>query len=65
MAGDIVNLKRARKAKARAAHDREAEANRRLHGMSKAERERLAEERRRLGAHVEGHRREGSGEDEA
>jgi hypothetical protein len=63
MTADIVNLKRVRKAKARAAHDREAEANRRLHGMTKAERERLAEERRRLGAHVEGHRLEG--EDEA
>jgi hypothetical protein len=63
MSADIVNLKRVRKAKARAAHDREAEANRRLHGMSKAERERIAEERRRLGTHLEGHRREG--EDEA
>lgn len=65
MAADIVNLRRVRKARARAAHDREAEANRRLHGMTKAERERLAEEQRRLGDHVEGHRREGSGEDEA
>jgi hypothetical protein len=65
MAAEIVNLSRARKAKARAAHDREAEASRRLHGMTKAERERLADERRRLGAHVEGHRREEGGEDEA
>jgi len=65
MAAEIVNLRKVRKAKARAAHDREAEANRRLHGMTRAERERLAEERRRLGAHVEGHRRDASGEDEA
>lgn len=65
MTADIVNLKRVRKAKARAAHDREAEANRRLHGMTRAERERLAEERRRRDAHVEGHRRDGDGEGEA
>lgn len=63
MSADIVNLKRVRKAKARAAHDREAEANRRLHGMTKAERDRLADEKRRSDAHVEGHRLEG--EDEA
>lgn len=58
MTAEIVNLRKARKAKARAEHDRQAEANRRLHGMTKAEREKAADERRRLDAHVEGHRRE-------
>lgn len=65
MTADIVNLKRVRKAKARADHDREAEANRRLHGMTRAERDRLADEKRRRDAHVEGHRRDALGEDEA
>lgn len=63
MTADIVNLRKARKAKARAEHDRQADANRRRHGMSKAERDKAAEEKRRLAAHVEGHRREGEGED--
>jgi len=68
MAGEIVNLRKARKARARADHDREAEANRRLHGMTRAERDKLADEKRRRDAHVDGHRRdepgqEGPGED--
>lgn len=65
MSADIVNLKRVRKAKARADREREAEANRRLHGMTKAERDRLADEKRRRDAHVDGHRRDAPGEGEA
>jgi hypothetical protein len=63
MTADIVNLRKVRKAKARAEHDRQAEANRRLHGMTRAERERAADEKRRLATHVEGHRREDRDED--
>ena len=58
MNAEIVNLRQARKRRAKAEHDREADANRRLHGMTKAERERLADEKRRLDAHVAGHRRD-------
>jgi len=62
MAGDVVNLRQVRKRKAKAEDDRRAEANRRLHGMTRAEREKAADEKRRLDAHVEGHRREDDGE---
>jgi Domain of unknown function (DUF4169) len=55
---DIVNLRQARKAKARVGKEKAAEENRRLHGMNKAEREKLADERRRLDAHLRGHRRD-------
>jgi len=59
---DVVNLRQARKAKARAENDKAAEANRRLHGMTKAERARAEDARDRLSRHVEGHRRETDGE---
>jgi len=62
MAADIVNLRQARKAKARVDREKEAEANRRLHGMTKAEREKAADTRGRLERHVEGHRRETDGD---
>jgi len=62
MTAEIVNLRKVRKQKAKAEHDRQAEANRRLHGMTRAERDRLAEEKRRLDAHVAGHRRDEDGE---
>ena len=58
MAADIVNLRQVRKAKARVENEKTAEANRRLHGMTKAEREKAANERRRLDRHVEGHKRD-------
>ena len=59
---DIVNLRQARKAKARAAKDLAAEENRRLHGMTKAERVKSETARRQLTRHIEGHRRETDGE---
>ena len=62
MSADIVNLRQARKAKARAEKDKASEANRRLHGMSSAERAKAEEARARLARHVEGHRRETDGE---
>lgn len=58
MAADIVNLRAARKAKARAEKEKRAEENRRLHGISKAEREKLVDARRRMEKHLRGHRRE-------
>ncbi len=61
MAGEIVNLRRARKAKARAAKEAEAAANRVQFGRSRAEREAgRAEETRRSRA-LEGHRLEEGG----
>ena len=62
MAADIVNLRQVRKAKARVEREAKAEANRRLHGMTTAEREKIADERRRLDQHLGGHRREPDGE---
>lgn len=59
---DIVNLRQARKARARVEHDKKAEENRRLHGMTKAERERADDARERLERHLEGHRRETDGD---
>jgi ribosomal protein S2 len=61
MPGDIVNLRLARKAKARLAREAKAEENRRFHGMTKAEREEIAGERRRLDRHLAGHEREKEG----
>lgn len=58
MPADIVNLRAARKAKARAEKEKRAEENRRLHGISKAERDKLADARRRMEKHLRGHRRE-------
>jgi hypothetical protein len=52
---DVVNLRRARKAQARAGKDREAEANRVKHGIAKPVRKqaeaRSAKEKRDLAAH--------------
>jgi hypothetical protein len=62
MPADIVNLRQVRKAKARADRDKKAEVNRRLHGMTKAEREKADDARDRLERHVEGHRRETDGD---
>ncbi|MCF6102347.1 DUF4169 family protein [Mesorhizobium muleiense] len=59
---DIVNLRQARKQKARAEQERLAVLNRALHGRSKADRERdrsIADKAERF---VAGHRRETSGD---
>ncbi|MEW5962965.1 MAG: DUF4169 family protein [Pseudomonadota bacterium] len=54
MTADIINLRQARKAKARADKEAKADANRRKHGRTKAER--LAEEdaRRRAERRLDG-----------
>lgn len=58
MAADIVNLRRARKARARAEREKEAEENRRTFGRSKAEKSRQTSERERTARTIDGHRRE-------
>ncbi len=56
--GDVINLSRARKQRLRSADRVKAEANRALHGLSRAERVAALKERERAQAHVEAHRRE-------
>jgi hypothetical protein len=58
MSADIVNLRRVRKAKARAERTRAAEENRRVHGRSKAEKIRQEDEQARQDRHLDGHRRD-------
>lgn len=60
---EIVNLRMARKRKARDAKERQADENRQLHGLTKVEREVYRLVRDREAAHIEGHRRE-RGDDE-
>jgi hypothetical protein len=55
---EIVNLRRARKAKARQENDSVAAANRIVHGRSKAEKQRLAAEKERAERTLDGHRRD-------
>jgi hypothetical protein len=54
--GDIVNLNKARKAKAKAASEKQAGDNRLKFGMTKAEKKKIADEKTRLERHVAGHR---------
>ena len=54
--GDIINLKRFRKTKARAEADREASANRALFGRTRAERERDERDQKQLRDTVDQHR---------
>jgi hypothetical protein len=56
--GDVVNLRLARKRKARADKASEAETARLLHGRSKAERQRDALLKDRTVAFLDGHRRD-------
>ncbi len=57
MTADIVNLRRARKAKARADRERTAAENRRVFGRTRAERTAEAAERERAERHIDGHHR--------
>ena len=56
--GEIVNLRRARKDKARAAKYAEAAANRAKFGAPKAERDRRDAETALAAARLDGHKRE-------
>lgn len=55
---EIVNLRRAKKAKARADADAQAAENRALFGRTKAEKQRTEVEREKAQRAIEGHRRE-------
>lgn len=58
MSAEIVNLRQARKRKARAEKDARADENRILFGRTKAERKQTEFERRRDRAELDGKRRE-------
>ncbi len=55
---DILNLNKARKAKAKQEDKTQAAANRALHGMSKAEREAQRKEAERSRREIDGHKRD-------
>lgn len=56
--GDIVNLRRIRKQKARLDKDKAAEQNRTLHGRTKVEKERVRLASAQAQRFLEGHRRD-------
>jgi hypothetical protein len=56
--GNVVNLNKFRKRKAKAERAKRAEVNRRLHGRTKAERARDELQKRQLTRHVDGARLE-------
>ena len=58
MTADIVNLRRARKAKARTERDKTAAANRAVFGRPKSEKVKSEAERQRAARALEGHRRD-------
>jgi len=59
----IVNLRRARKARGRAAKAREGDENAARYGLTKPERLLAKAEAERLARTLDGHRREGDGQD--
>ena len=59
--GDVINLRQARKQKARAAKGQEAEQNRLLSGRSRAEKLRDRQTTEKSNRYLEGHRRDPSG----
>ena len=65
MAGNVVNLNRFRKKKAREEKAKQAETNRRLHGRTKAEKERELAERQRAARALEGKRLEPASDEAA
>lgn len=58
MPADLINLRRARKAKARDEKERQAEANRLAFGRTKAEKKETTAERDRALRAIDAHRRE-------
>lgn len=59
--GKVVNLNKFRKRKAKEQREKQAEVNRRLHGRTKAERERDELQKRQLEKALEGKRLEPTG----
>ncbi|MBI1980435.1 MAG: DUF4169 family protein [Methylocystis sp.] len=62
--GEIVNLRRARKARDKRVKDEAAQANRAAHGRSKAERDLTAAQARLETAKLDAHRRESETDDQ-
>jgi hypothetical protein len=60
--GEVVNLRQARKQKARIEKERLADENRALHGRSRAERERDWHTSKQADKFMDGHRREKPGD---
>lgn len=58
MTGEIINLRQARKAKARTDKDQKAAENRRLHGRTKAEKAADKKAKDKAASHIDGHKRE-------
>lgn len=63
MTAEIVNLRKARKIKARAEKERQAAESRALHGRTKVERIRDAQSKSRVERELDGARREPASED--
>ncbi len=61
MTAEIVNLRRARKAKGRTEAEREADENRAAFDRTKAEKHVARLEREAAGKHLDGHRRDSGG----
>jgi hypothetical protein len=61
--GNVVNLNKFRKRKARGDRAKQAEVNRRLHGRTQAERDREALQKEQLTRHVDGARLDGADAD--
>lgn len=62
--GEVVNLNKFRKRRAKAEQEKQAETNRRLHGRTKAERARDELQKQRLQTQVDGARLDGAPPDE-
>ncbi|WP_448951753.1 DUF4169 family protein [Labrys neptuniae] len=60
---EIVNLRRVRKARARAEAEQEAARKRSIHGLSRTDRQRLQADRREAERHLDGHRLEPNNEE--
>ena len=58
MTADLINLRQARKRKARGDREAEAERNRALHGESKASKQKRQTELNKAVRSLEGHRRD-------
>jgi hypothetical protein len=61
---EIINLRQARKAKARSEEDAKAAENRRLHGRSKQEKQQSRNEASKLKLHLDGHKLNSSKSDD-
>lgn len=63
--GEIVNLRRARKAREKRAKDDQAQQNRAAHGRKKSERELIAAQERLEALRLDAHKRESETDDRA